>query len=67
MSRTFKPINNAVQEVRELAIYVAGYAAGKDDEKLAEAAEWLDKLTHHVCSQGYIGCHGGEECTSDHK
>jgi len=58
---------NAVDEVRELAVYVAGFAAGREDDKLAEAAEWLNKLSDHVCAEGYIGCEGGRECASDHK
>jgi hypothetical protein len=65
--RSLKLHKNAVHETHELAVYVAGYAAGKCDEKLEEAAEWLEKLSEHVCAQGYIGCDGGETCTSDHK
>ena len=58
---------NAVDEVKELAIYLEGFASGREDSKLECAAEWLRKLTHHVCGEGYIGCEGGRECSSDHK
>jgi len=59
--------HSAVEEVQTLATYVAGFAEGRDDEKLKEAAKWLDKLSDHVCGQGYIGCVGGPQCSSDHK
>ena len=65
--RSFKLHKNAVHETRELAVYAAGYAAGKGDAKLKEAAEWLEKLSRHVCAKGSIGCQGGENCTSDHQ
>lgn len=58
---------DAADEVRELSIYISGYAAGNFDEKLAKAAVWLDELSRHVCAQGYIGCKGGSTCSSDHK
>lgn len=58
---------NAVDEVSELAIYVTGFANGSGDDKLKEVAKWLEKLSHYVCGQGYIGCSGGRMCGSDHK
>lgn len=58
---------NAVEETKELSIYLAGFAAGRSDENLKKAAEWLEELSDHVCGQGYIGCDGGVECDSDHK
>mgnify|MGYP001559832846 CR=1 FL=1 len=36
-------------------------------DKLEKMAEWMRKLKHNICGQGYIGCTGGEDCTSDHK
>lgn len=59
--------NNSVNEVRELAVYLQGMADISDNEKLELAAEWMSKLSDHVCAHGYIGCEGGETCTSDHK
>jgi hypothetical protein len=63
----FRLPRNSVEEVKELAVYLKGYAAGTGDEKLEDAAEWMDKLSDHVCAGGYIGCDGGITCTSDHK
>lgn len=56
-----------VEEVEELATYVKGFAAGRQDTKLEKAADWLDKLSYNMCGQGYVGCRGGRECSSDHK
>lgn len=58
---------NAEDETKELAAYIAGYAAAIESPKMSKAAEWLEKLSQHVCGQGYIGCRGGRECGSDHK
>jgi len=58
---------NAVDELEELSNYVAGFAAGRDDESLEKASKWLRKLKGHICGQGYIGCNGGRNCSSDHK
>lgn len=58
---------NAVDETRELADYVQGYADAIQSTKMARAAEWLKKTSQHVCGQGYIGCSGGRDCGSDHK
>ena len=58
---------NSVDEVKELATYLHGMADASDNQRLCTAAEWLEKLSRYVCGQGYIGCHGGRECSSDHK
>jgi hypothetical protein len=36
-------------------------------ELLAESADMLQNAGEHICAQGYFGCHGGAQCTSDHK
>jgi hypothetical protein len=59
--------SNAVRETRELAVYLAGLAQGSQDPSIKRAADWLDKLSRQICAQGYVGCRGGERCTSDHK
>ena len=56
-----------IEEVRELAAFVEGYATSTDNDKLYRAAEWLYKLSRDMCSQGYIGCNMGRGCSSDHK
>lgn len=58
---------NAVTEVRELSVYLKGMADARENEKLEAAAKWMEELSRHICAQGYIGCKGGIECTSDHK
>lgn len=62
---------NSTEEVKELATFVEGMSAGTSfpntKQKLERVAHWLSKLSSHVCAQGYIGCHGGKTCTSDHK
>lgn len=35
--------------------------------RILRASQWLDKLSRNVCGQGYVGCMGGEKCSSDHK
>jgi len=64
---TFRPHANSVKEVESLAIYLDGLAEGSGNPKIRECQKWMDKLSHHVCSQGYIGCGGGDKCDSDHK
>jgi hypothetical protein len=60
-----------IQEIRELAIYLEGMAAAAHNEMheatLSVASDWLKKLSRNVCSQGFIGCRGGENCESSHK
>lgn len=63
----FKLPENPVKETHELAVYLAGYAAGAHDDRLAAASKWLERLSDNICAQGYIGCRGGARCTSDHK
>lgn len=67
MRRMMELRTNAVDEVKELAVYLRGMADGSQNEKLCTASEWLEKLSDHVCGQGYIGCNGGRKCSSDHK
>lgn len=66
-----KPYSNSQQtpsrQISHLANYVAGYADATNNDSLQQAADWLDKLSRQICAQGYIGCYGGEKCTSDHK
>ncbi len=58
---------NKVGEVKNLSLYLYGFSTVRGDERLEKAAEWLDKLSDHICGQGHIGCRGGPECSSDHK
>ena len=58
---------NAVEETSKLAAYVKGMADCTDNPTLDKAAEWLEKLSRHVCGRGYIGCDGGVDCDYDHK
>lgn len=55
------------KEIEELAVYLKGFANGRGDKMLHDAAGWLDKLSDRVCAGGIIGCKGGENCTSSHK
>lgn len=65
MRREFR--DDKVSEVIKLAAYVQGMADAQHNEQLAKAAQWLEDLSHQMCGQGYIGCTGGRECSSDHK
>lgn len=58
---------NPIQEIKELSEYVRGYSDAKDNSKLKEASKWLENLSRNICGAGYIGCHGGPDCSSDHK
>ncbi len=60
-------INHPEKEIRDLANYIKGMADALQNAKLSEASEWLRKLSDNICGQGYIGCHGGKECDSNHK
>lgn len=55
------------EDLEQMALYLAGYAAGVKDEKIKEAAGMLLDASEHVCAQGYYGCSSGKRCTSDHK
>lgn len=58
---------NSVDEVKELSVYLKGMADGTKNNRLQVAADWLEKLSRHVCGQGFVGCTGGVECDWDHK
>lgn len=58
---------NPIEQIKELADYLAGYAAAAKDKKIAIASEWLNQLSEQICAGGFIGCSGGAQCTSDHK
>jgi hypothetical protein len=65
---------NATEETKKLAEFLEPFAIGvrlsgekELGEKLSRAAYWLNKLSRDVCGKGYIGCGGGEKCSSDHK
>lgn len=64
---TLNTKTNCISEVDDLAAYLEGFANANRDEKLYRASQWLRKLRWNVCGAGFIGCHGGEKCTSDHK
>ncbi len=55
------------EEVSDLGMYLTGYAAAMNSNRLCRCAEFLLEASEHICAQGYIGCDGGKECTSDHK
>lgn len=61
-------------ELKELSNFLyplsKGVAMSGDKElagKLERASYWLRRFENHVCSEGYVGCPGGVNCTSDHK
>ena len=61
-------------EIKQLADFLGPFSKGigmsGDKElsaKLERSAFWLDKLSRYICGAGYIGCHGGPTCDSDHK
>ncbi len=67
---------NAIEELKQLAAELTAIAEWQQDQaagqtrsgqRLLLAAKWLNKLSRHTCSQGYVGCSGGNNCTSDHK
>lgn len=67
-------MKNEIQRTNELAAYLEGFARSmrphnEHEEPILQAAKLLRKLGNglHMCGQGYIGCHGGEQCSSDHK
>lgn len=61
------------QKMEGLAIYLRGASEALNETnepfscKLTEASAFLEEAAMHTCSQGYIGCRGGDKCTSDHK
>lgn len=66
-SKMFKLNQSPIEEIARLSIYLKGMADISGNEDLELAAKWLEDLSRHICAQGYIGCTGGETCTSDHK
>ena len=64
------------QEVHNLAIRLEAFAdllvsQGHEEcpvvNTLRESSGWLEDLERHVCSEGFVGCPGGEDCDSDYK
>lgn len=49
------------------AEYLKGIADGLDNDRLRRCAEYLEKCANDVCAMGYLGCHLGERCDSEHK
>jgi len=53
------------------ATFLSGMAAATNDdgvkEILTSCAFELERAANRMCGQGYFGCHGGDNCTSDHK
>lgn len=68
-----EPLNKtAKMEMRELSFYLQGLADSSSgnptkEARLKNAAKYLATCSLHVCGQGFFGCHGGENCSSDHK
>lgn len=42
-------------------------AQTKTGKLLCRAAEWLKATARNTCGQRYVGCRGGDDCTSSHK
>lgn len=61
------PVENAVDELKELSAYCRGMGDALNNPTLNKAGEWLDDAAGNVCGQGIFGCEGGRECGSDHK
>lgn len=66
--------DSAIDAMGELEFYAKGAAdafraSGNDGLalNLERMAEQLRRLKHNICGQGFIGCRGGADCTSDHK
>lgn len=55
------------QQFHAMAQYLQGMADALTNENLATAASMLKDAAEHICAQGYYGCRGGKQCTSDHK
>ena len=61
-------------EVQEFADFLKGYVAGLSHiasegelRPLRDIEKWLRKLRNNMCGQGFIGCRGGDDCSSSHK
>ena len=57
---------NAIDEVKELANYLTGFADAQKNEKMHKASKYLETLSREICGEGFI-CSGGKDCSSDHK
>lgn len=61
---------NPKKQTRDLANFLWGLSVGMrgqpDTDLVKAAAEWMLKLSHNICDQGYIGCII-KNCTADHK
>lgn len=58
---------NAIEEVKYLAVYFEGMGDATNNERFKKASDWLDQLADHICGQGVWECSGGKDCGSDHK
>lgn len=55
------------KKVLELANYLKGFADASGNVQIKEASKYLEQLSGHICAGGFIGCQGGDKCTSSHK
>ena len=51
----------------DIVNYIKGFADAQENEILKDGSDAIDLLIKSVCGQGYIGCKGGDKCSSDHK
>lgn len=67
---------NQIDDVMELSVRLRAIGEWQQDQvcattstskTLIEASDWLEKLSRHMCGQGYIRCRGGANCDSDHR
>lgn len=59
-------------EIRAQATYLKGYAdclraMGQCTGIMDDAIHSLERMARETCGAGYVGCHGGPTCSSDHK
>lgn len=54
------------KELKELAAYLQGYADANENEKIGQAAKFINGISPFICGQGFA-CNGGDNCSSDHK
>jgi DUF1680 family protein len=67
MEKVIRDFRSAQHETGWLSAYLQGMADAQQNKELARASEWLCKISRNMCGKGFIGCHGGEKCDSDHK
>ena len=64
-------MTSPTEELKTLSAFLKGAALMAADpnlkERLLVSSEWLQKLSVHICGQGFIGCLGGPSCESSHK